>query len=286
MDLTMLTCASLPSRFVLRELEPSLRSAHLDVLKLHASITSVAEFTWVKAHFMLEKKKDVYKSSKNVYFVFRVLELGQQLLQHGRISDFTAANSWWDHVSELFERLSVRPGEWDLVEAALAHAVRAQFERFQQTWQRCLQACLPRNLLSSSVLLICEYLGTCPTPCRSPRNPPPQQPVCCFCWHPLREREATVVTLVQCQHRFHRECIAASVRSGKRATCCECQAPYHLAVDRESVVGRERGLRADPRPRFGGYPATFLLPHEHGDGEDLECFNVTSARSVLAQVTH
>ena len=44
----------------------------------------------------LDEWKDPYKSSKNAYFVFRVMNLGCQLAEHGRIQDLKAVNAKWE----------------------------------------------------------------------------------------------------------------------------------------------------------------------------------------------
>ena len=97
MDLTMLTCLSTPKRFVLKELQDArLRDFKLDLAVLEESVVSYAEYTWMKAQRVLNEWKDPYKSSKNAYFVFRVLEFGCQLADHGRIVNLKAANHKWD----------------------------------------------------------------------------------------------------------------------------------------------------------------------------------------------
>lgn len=44
----------------------------------------------------LDEWQDAYKASKNAYFVFRVMNLGCQLAEHGCIRDLKAANAKWD----------------------------------------------------------------------------------------------------------------------------------------------------------------------------------------------
>ena len=110
MDLTMLTCLSTPKRFVLKELQDErLQSFKVDLRLLEESVTSYAEFTWLKAQRVLNDWKDPYKASKNAYFVFRVLEFGCQLADHGRIVDLKAANHKWDVIKDLFQTLNIQP---------------------------------------------------------------------------------------------------------------------------------------------------------------------------------
>ena len=112
MDLTMITCLSTPKRFVLKELQDErLRNFELDLRLLEESVTSYAEYTWLKAQRVLNDWKDPYKSSKNAYFVFRVLEFGCQLADHGRIVDLKAANHMWDVIKELYQVLNIQPQE-------------------------------------------------------------------------------------------------------------------------------------------------------------------------------
>ena len=115
MDLTMLTCLATPKHFVLKELQdPRIRDFKLDLAMLEQSITSYADYTWLKAQRVLNEKKDPYKSSKNVYFVFRVLELGCQLAENGRIVDLKASNHKWDVIAQLYRVLNIQPQEEDL----------------------------------------------------------------------------------------------------------------------------------------------------------------------------
>ena len=51
---------------------------------------------WFNNPPRLDEWQDAYKASKNAYFVFRVMNLGCQLAEHGCIRDLKAANAKWD----------------------------------------------------------------------------------------------------------------------------------------------------------------------------------------------
>merc|ERR1712050_375289 len=75
MDLTMLTCLSLPECFVHREKPEfalAVRSVPLKREQLFETSKAYAEFTWLKARRLLHVG-DCHKSCKNVSYVFRVL---------------------------------------------------------------------------------------------------------------------------------------------------------------------------------------------------------------------
>mmetsp|Transcript_77219 Transcript_77219/g.213538 ORF Transcript_77219/g.213538 Transcript_77219/m.213538 type:complete len:560 (+) Transcript_77219:104-1783(+) len=301
MDLTMLTNASLPSQFILHEKDPELRSAKVVPAKLFESAVAYAEFTWVKAYVMLEQKNDVYKAKKNASYVFRVLELACQLMEHGRIMNFRAANLWWTWIEHLWVTLRIQRGDWDIVEVALASSVRSELARLHGKLQASLSVFLPLCISSRPSVLstVFEYVAlpdfssTAPiTPCEHI----PQSP-CALCQQPISARDGLVAELAQCGHRFHTLCAARELRVARaltclpadarpRGACWTCGAPLLLQLDRGAI---ERGGRELPgawcgraRVRFAGYPATRLLEEElHEPGEARE---ETSAQSLVAEL--
>jgi len=103
MDLSMLTCAWLPERFVLYEKDPALRTVQLQPRAVLGSMLCFSQFSWIKARHMMNQTRDLYKASKNAYYAFRILELGAQLLEYGRIRDLQAANHWWEAIDAMFQ---------------------------------------------------------------------------------------------------------------------------------------------------------------------------------------
>lgn len=307
MDLTMLTCLSLPPEFVVRALDDErARGLTIDLDKLSEAIISYAEYTWLKARRVLLRWEDPHKSSKNVYFVFRVIELGRQLVEHGSIVDFTAANHWWEHIHGAYESLDVKPEprDWDVVEAILASDFHDEVVRFQAGVERAKRGSADAAVGGQPE----ETPGSC--------RPEPGEDACPVCLdsivagegaaqgRPEGPRHGAYCALVNCRHRFHLECIAASVRSAPgQASCPLCRGSLRLGFDEEHAVARElerRGIREGARPsgrpapgprrqqggtgppwrgnghpasrrrRYGGYPATVLLPEEPTPEEEQE----------------
>ncbi|CAE7547737.1 unnamed protein product [Symbiodinium pilosum] len=94
MDLTMLTCLSTPKHFVPMEIvDDRVVNLKIPPSVLQESLSSYAEYTWLKAQRKMDKHKDKQAGIKNCYFAFRILCFGCQLLQHGLIPDLSAAQS-------------------------------------------------------------------------------------------------------------------------------------------------------------------------------------------------
>jgi len=268
MDLTMLTCLSLAPEFVARPLEDRrMKEAIVDLGKLRESIVSYAEYTWLKARRVLERWKDVYKASKNIYFVFRVLEFGVQLAEHKRIVNFTAANHWWGHIRDIFDALQIGTADWEVIEAIVANDAAGELARF----------------IASTEAGAGPSDGGRPMSCAPVRRNRRGDVTCAMCLGPLEPDEDTadpgaeageadpgqqVVTLVRCGHAFHRRCIASWLRAdGFKSACPTCRQSVRLPMDERLAISRElqrRGveLPAGRRQRFGGYPGTVLLPEE------------------------
>lgn len=258
MDLTMITCAYLPSRFVLRELhDPRLQQMTWKDparrMELVQSVWSYAEYTWIKARRVLDRWEDPYKSSKNVYFVFRILELGCQLLTHDKILDFHAANRRYFEIRNLYETYNILPGDFELVEAALARSYEDEIARFQA-------AVHPQKPPAFAL---------------SERTESPSEPSnesCSICLYPCdsgdrSENDETgsahgICTLL-CGHTFHLHCVAELIRreASRGITCPLCRRGICIKIDREAAILRELERRGIKRPRFTGYPATIVVEH-------------------------
>mmetsp|Transcript_54857 Transcript_54857/g.122668 ORF Transcript_54857/g.122668 Transcript_54857/m.122668 type:complete len:435 (+) Transcript_54857:88-1392(+) len=253
MDLTMLTCLSTPSRFVLRELDDArIRDFKLDRQLLQESVTSYAEYTWLKAQRVLADWKDPYKASKNAYFVFRVLEFGCQLAEHGRIVDLQAANHKWDVINRLFKVLNIGTDDTDVLEALLARELRTALAHFAEkvtgrpsgapgldppepAWDTCVVCLESRHSESKSI----EQLMSTPGDADAGKA-----------W----------VQLVNCRHSFHVACIADTVRASNRAgragrglSCAACPVCRTSVILDLKTSGRRQRKR---RMNFAGYPAT------------------------------
>merc|ERR1711862_1030514 len=71
-------------------------------------------------------------SWKKVYFAFRALEIGSQLARDGRVTDFAAANHWYERARSVAEFLGVKQTSegWDIVQAAFAHEFQQSVQHF------------------------------------------------------------------------------------------------------------------------------------------------------------
>jgi len=267
MDLTMLTCLNTPERFVLKRLEdPRVTNLKIDLDLLEASVISYAVFTWRKFQRVLDEWKDPYKSSKNAYFVFRVMQLGCQLAQHGCIQDLKAANGKWDVVRRVFEDLRIQPGDSQIVEAVLSRDFLLALRHFQEE--------------------IAKAKGEGPGPVRSEAEA--VLDTCAVCLEPRADRRVAVavsddagdagddfrdagmlsstgwVRLVNCRHCFHASCIAESLRARPDLdfVCPMCRAS--VRIDGSSDPNISKWFR-EPKPNkrsrysYAGYPATLRV---------------------------
>jgi len=291
MDLTMLTCLSLPPHFVVRSLDDDrAKNLQIDIEKLSEAIISYAEYTWLKARRVLLQWKDAHKSSKNVYFVFRVLEFGRQLVTHGGIVDFTAANPWWEHIENIYTSLGIQPKplDWEIVQAVLAGD-------FQQERDRFLGCVSAKQSGSEEVPEPGE-----PGPCVCEQSTSDR---CAVCLDSLRpDSTSKPCTLASCGHTFHPDCIAQCIRSNGGSSCPLCRQPIVFKLDEENAVARElerrgifegsdeqRRMRAQRQPRrfggqrrrrYGGYPATVLLEEEPTPPEEEPTADAPTAEDV------
>ncbi|CAE7547795.1 ppdK [Symbiodinium sp. CCMP2592] len=283
MDLTMLTCLSTPKRFVLKELQDErLRNFELDLRLLEESVTSYAEYTWLKAQRVLNDWKDPYKSSKNAYFVFRVLEFGCQLADHGRIVDLKAANHMWDVIKELYQVLNIQPQEEDVIEAVLARHFKDSLACFEAKVSAARQRERGERGGSEAEAKKAEETRSVEA------SKAPNWDTCVICLEstsgcgkkelnqllqsPSDANVAeTWVQLVNCRHCFHTTCIADAVRASlkadrtlRHAACPVCRASVVFDFQARSTLSRRRRKRP---MSFAGYPATIRNPEDrHRDG--------------------
>lgn len=253
MDLTMLTCLNTPERFVLKALEdPRVSNLKIDLDLLEASVISYAVFTWKKFQRVLDEWKDPYKSSKNAYFVFRVMNLGCQLAEHGRIQDLKAVNAKWDVVRRVYDDLNIQPGDSNVVEAVLAHDFLLTLRDFQKQIERAKSA-------------------------GGATGPSEAQPILDTCAVCLEQKEESAtandtgmlsssgwVRLVNCRHCFHASCIAQSLRvRPDHPVCPMCRAFVRMDGSSNPNVLKwfREQVRASKRSRYSyaGYPATLRI---------------------------
>lgn len=78
---------------------------HLDNWKLRQVISSIASNAWAKAHkkMTVEKDYDLYRGQKSLFHSLRVFVFGIQIARDGKITDYSAANKYWDEIYAMGE---------------------------------------------------------------------------------------------------------------------------------------------------------------------------------------
>lgn len=73
---------------------------NLDLSKLRSSISQTASNSFVKCKKKLtvEKDYDPYIAKKSLFHSLRILMLGKQIAEHGKIVDYSEANYLWDEI--------------------------------------------------------------------------------------------------------------------------------------------------------------------------------------------
>eukprot|EP00568_Trieres_chinensis_P004190 CAMPEP_0183298044 /NCGR_PEP_ID=MMETSP0160_2-20130417/5174_1 /TAXON_ID=2839 ORGANISM="Odontella Sinensis, Strain Grunow 1884" /NCGR_SAMPLE_ID=MMETSP0160_2 /ASSEMBLY_ACC=CAM_ASM_000250 /LENGTH=356 /DNA_ID=CAMNT_0025459987 /DNA_START=91 /DNA_END=1158 /DNA_ORIENTATION=+ len=255
LDITMVTCAFLPPRFILREIDGYAdhvrQRLNLDILAL--SVISYAEYTWLKAKRVLDRWQDPYKSSKNVSFVFRILELGCQLAEHLKIVDLKAANHWWEEIKEIYADLNIQPGDFDIVEAAMASRYEAEIARFRQ-----VVAASKINTGKDEE----KEGGNCKEKNKVEKSGW-HSDSCCICLTNLKIK-SKVIKLV-CGHQFHLKCESEWIRAKQSLAdrCPVCQKSLRTKINKELAIKRELERRGIiQHRRYDGYPATIIVEEE------------------------
>lgn len=77
----------------------------LDKWKLRQVISAIANNAWAKAHkkMTVEKDYDLYRGQKSLFHALRVMIFGRQLGETGHITDYSAANHYWDDIYQMGE---------------------------------------------------------------------------------------------------------------------------------------------------------------------------------------
>eukprot|EP00930_Biecheleria_cincta_P055703 TRINITY_DN41997_c0_g1_i1.p1 TRINITY_DN41997_c0_g1~~TRINITY_DN41997_c0_g1_i1.p1 ORF type:complete len:504 (-),score=105.85 TRINITY_DN41997_c0_g1_i1:6-1517(-) len=254
MDLTALTCLSLPPCFVLREFEDErARNLALDIPLLKESIIAFADAKYLSAvlHGFGDKA-----GCKLVYYAFRAIEMGIQLLTHGQIVEFRAGKEWYEKAcSACEEAIDDAPQK-----SYYQDFVQAMFARdFEQQIQRFLQCC-DGGVTAAAVV---------------ENSRPAADDTCKLCQQPLGEKGGAKsdmwCQLVNCGHYFHSKCMAVSVQTQhlqvKRywknqdlcawdishpiAKCPTCDTSVRLELSAHRAKNLRRVLHDQPLERAG-----------------------------------
>eukprot|EP00930_Biecheleria_cincta_P044551 TRINITY_DN30653_c0_g1_i1.p1 TRINITY_DN30653_c0_g1~~TRINITY_DN30653_c0_g1_i1.p1 ORF type:complete len:862 (+),score=145.85 TRINITY_DN30653_c0_g1_i1:70-2655(+) len=224
MDLTMLTCLSLPNEFVLLEetsFGETLRAVPVNARQLLETSQCYVEFTWVKAR-MYQESGGVEKSKKTLSYAFRRLNFAAQMLQHNSIRDFSAANIWWNRVSAAYSEFSLGPGDWAVVEALFAHALLQEMGRVQD------------------VAAAIGAFEAAWSPCRAHLRPSDST-------SPDRWNLSSVM-LAPCGHGAQSSCILERVRAiDGKPTCPKCNTDWRLPFNAKRICQKDSDLRGSWR---------------------------------------
>jgi len=285
MDLTMLVCLSLPSKFILCEDEnfaEEVGCVAINQQQLARTGVSYAEFTWLQAKRYLQGNR-VNKSCKVVSYVFRILNFTAQALQLGRITDLSAANVWWNRIESAFEELAIGPGDWDIIEAAFGRSFQLEVRHVHDLASDTKVRCRPA-LSAQQPIRWNFHCHVCWKAVDQPED----------VWNLAAESDGSVVVLPTCGHRLHRTCAASLSRaSDGPAACPVCHQRWRLKLRENALAKQESEVRgiwlhvqtrmpirkhASPDEasteeaaeaidteapiQYGGYPATVLLDEE------------------------
>lgn len=77
----------------------------LDLWQLRQVISAIASNAWAKAHkkMTVEKDYDLYRGQKSLFHAIRVMIFGTQIGRSSHITDYTAANHYWDDIYQMGE---------------------------------------------------------------------------------------------------------------------------------------------------------------------------------------
>jgi len=88
-------------------------SFSLDKVKLRQSFSAKASNSWVKAKKKIDVHQDYYIGMKSLFHSLRILNFGLQLAQSGKIVSYSAANRYWNTISEQnFQRWQPYKDHW------------------------------------------------------------------------------------------------------------------------------------------------------------------------------
>ena len=84
----------------------------LDNWKLRQVISGIVNNSWAKCHkkLVVEKDYDFYRAIKSLYHCFRLYTFGIQIAEHRKITDYSAANNYWE---DLWEKDIVPSHLWE-----------------------------------------------------------------------------------------------------------------------------------------------------------------------------
>jgi len=75
-------------------------SFELNIDQLRRSFSQKSSNSWVKAKKKIDLHKEYRVGRKSLFHSFRIINFGMQIINHGRIIDYSSANHYWDKIIE------------------------------------------------------------------------------------------------------------------------------------------------------------------------------------------
>jgi hypothetical protein len=233
MDITLLTCLSLPERFVLRAWKDQrLDDIKIDVALLKRSIVAFSDYKWLSA---VISGFGARSNGKEIYYAFRALQMGKQLASHGKIIDFEAG-------TDIYVRACLA---FDVLTNAGLLANQTDTGRKWYSTPDMVQASFARAFQ----MLVHDFEATVDGRPGVAADEEDQLSVCDLCKGKI-ESDDIACELVNCKHSFHSICLATTIQlqykdSGRLwycddrgswlpchpfGTCPVCQASVRLPI--------------------------------------------------------
>jgi hypothetical protein len=104
----------------------------LDKWRLRQVISGIVNNSWAKCHKKLtvEKDYDFYRAIKSLFHCLRLYTFGIQIARDGKITDYTAANHYWE---DLWDKDIVPSHKWEDYKAMYQpqlNALRSEFVKY------------------------------------------------------------------------------------------------------------------------------------------------------------
>lgn len=91
-----LECVFAPSYAILQT-KKDYTNIKFDPIKLKREILKQSHDSWIKAN-MKFRERDIERALKSLFHSLRILVFGNQIIESGKIIDFSAANMYWDEI--------------------------------------------------------------------------------------------------------------------------------------------------------------------------------------------
>lgn len=224
-------CRYTPPQFVLKPFDGDdarrFQNCKIDLPQLQKSILSYVVERWHKLRRVLDKWKNPYKAKKIVYYIFRALKLGCQLVESGEIQNLAVANEEYLQLTRIFEDLKIGPGDSEVLLLRIAYPLRQVLHDFDAKVQG--QQPLTHTISKQSVY---------------------PEKKCAICLDDLEQVQSDnlggkLLCGPNCGHVFHETCAAEAVRKAppcptsrgfRKAMCCLCRTSLRMEDSSDEVL--------------------------------------------------